>query len=345
MTVKIGIIGYGVIGSIHAKAISQIEDAKLVAVCEGAKDKQERAVADYGVDVHSDYEEMLRRDDIDLINVCTPSGSHSAHGIVAAKAGKHVLVEKPIGITLDKIDNLINICKECKVKLGGVYQKRFDPAIVMLKRALEEGRFGRLVLGSIHLQWYRSQSYYDEDSWRGTWEQDGGCLMNQAIHHVDILQWMMGRVESVYGNIATLTHEMEAEDVAVATLRFRSGALGVIEGTTSVYMGFPGRIEIHGEWGSVIVEGSQIKVWNFKDVEESESKERESNIKEMRTGATSAADIGTELHRLQIEDTIKAIEEDRYPAITGEESRKAVEIVLGIYESARRGEVVKFPLG
>ena len=340
MAVRIGIIGYGVIGSIHAKCISQIENARLVAVCNRSKDRLERAAADHGVDLYSDYEEMLRRDDIDLIDICTPSGLHGDHGIAAAEAEKHVLVEKPIDIRLDKIDKLIRMCKERRIKLGGIFQHRFDPAKLALKRALEEGKFGKLVLGSIHVKWYRDQSYYDKDSWRGTWELDGGCLMNQTIHYVDLLQWMMGPVESVYGNIGTLTHKMEAEDVGTAVLRFRNGALGVIEGSTSVYPGLPERIEIHGERGTVEVEGSRITVWNFKDWEEMES-----NTKEMRTGATEAGDIGIESHRLQIEDMIKAIQADRDPAITGEEARKAVEIVLSIYESARRGEAVKLPLG
>lgn len=339
MAVRIGIIGYGVIGSIHAKCISQIENARLVAVCNRSKEKLERAAADHGVDVYSDYEEMLRRDDIDLIDVCTPSGAHCDHGIAAAEAGKHVLVEKPIDITLDKIDKLIRVCKERGIKLGGIFQHRFDPAKLALKRALEEGKFGKLVLGSIHVKWYRDQSYYDNDSWKGTCELDGGCLMNQTIHYVDLLQWMIGPIETAYGNMATLTHKMETEDVGTAVLRFRNGALGVIEGSTSIYPGLPERIEIHGERGTVVVEGSRIKAWNFKDCEE-----RECDISEVRTGAAKASDIGIEAHRLQIEDMIKAIQEDRDPTITGEEARKAVEIVLTIYESARRGEAVKLPL-
>ena len=340
MVVRIGIVGSGVIGEIHTECISHIKNAKLVAMCDSEKEKIITLKKKYKVDVYTNYEKMLQRDDIDLIDICTPSGMHAEQGIVAAKARKHVLVEKPIDIKLDRIDKLIEVCKEQSVKLGSIFQCRFDPAIIELKRAIEEGKFGDLLLGDVYVKWYREQSYYDKAKWRGTWEMDGGCLMNQTIHYIDLLQWIMGPVDSVYANMATLTHNMEAEDVATATLKFKSGALGVIEGSTATYPGIPERIEIHGEKGSVIVEGSKMRLWKFRDDE----KEICTDTISVNTGANNAAAIEHESHRVQIEDMVKAILEDREPAITGEEARKAVEIVLAAYKSARKEQLVKFPL-
>jgi predicted dehydrogenase len=343
-----GIVGAGMIAHFQGRAVRDLKNAKLIGFCDQIEAAAKRAGEEFGVHWTTNYPEFLARDDIDIISICTPSGTHRDCAVPAAKAGKHVIVEKPLEITLGKCDAIINACRAAGVKLCGIFPSRFSDSSQTVKKALEKGRFGRLTLGDAYVKWWRSQEYYDKGGWKGTRAMDGGgALMNQSIHAVDLLQWFMGPVESVTAATGTLVHErIEVEDTAVATLKFRNGALGVIEGATSVFPGFMKKIEISGDQGSVVLEEEDIKVWQFAKERPEDQKIREELGSKTMTGG-GAADpkaIGHEGHRRQFADFLKALDKGTEPLVNGEEARKAVEIILGIYKAAETGRPVKLPL-
>lgn len=344
-----GIVGCGMIAHFHARAINEVRGAKLVAV-HTSNPAHGRSVAKEvgGCDVHSDLDEMLARDDLDIVNICTPSGAHLEPAVAAARAGKHVVVEKPLEITLSRCDRIIRACDKAGVKLATIFPSRFSEANKVLKAAVDDGRFGRLTLGDTYVKWWRSQEYYDSGGWRGTWELDGGgALMNQSIHNVDLLYWLMGPVRELSAFTDTLTHERIAvEDTAVACLRFESGALGVIEATTTAYPGLLKRVEIHGERGTAIAEQDDILLWDFKPTTARDRAIRRKFAKRIGGGGGAAdpAAISHKGHTEQLKDLVRAIREGRPPAIDGREGRKAIEIVLAIYKSAASGRAVKLPL-
>jgi predicted dehydrogenase len=284
----------------------------------------------------------------DVVTIATPSGAHMEPAVAAARAGKHVIVEKPLDITLKRCDRIIAACDENGVKLSTVFPSRFHEASIELKRAVDTGRFGRLTLGDAYVKWFRTQEYYDSGAWRGTWELDGGgALMNQAIHSVDLLAWLMGPVAEIRAQTATLAHRRIAvEDVAVATLQFASGALGVIEASTAVYPGYLKRLEIHGSDGTAVLEEEDIKVWDF-----ARKLRRDAAIQRMMKkqksgggGASDPAAIGHHGHAKQFRDVLRALRDDRVPAIDGREGRRSVEIILGVYQAAASGRPVCLPL-
>ena len=336
------LVGCGVIAPCHARCISELEDARLAAVCDIVGAKAQKLAETYPADIYIDYHELVHREDIDIVNVLTPSGLHAEVGIAAAKAGKHVIVEKPMDVSLAKADALIEACHQAGVKLCCISQHRFDFAIQDLKQAIASGKLGRLNYCGSYTQWYRSQNYYDSGDWRGTWALDGGgALMNQSIHYVDMLQYVMGPVEEVYAHTAALAHvRIEVEDIAVATVKFRSGAVGVIEGMTLAYPGFCARLEVFGADGGVIIENDQIKDWHLRSGEKYERQPAEAHL----IVGTTSADIWHHSHRRQIADMMQAIWEDREPLSNGPEGRKPLEIVLAIYQSARTHKPVKLPL-
>ncbi len=338
---KIGIIGMGMIGEHHAKAIAEIDEAELIAIQCRTANKGVELSKSLNVTYYPDYMDMVNDKNIDIIDVCLPSGMHMEAAVKAAESGKHVIVEKPIDITLEKADKIINTCKECGIKLGIIFQSRFAIANQKLKDAVTNGELGKIVLGDAYIKWHRPQSYYDSRDWRGTLKGDGGAaLINQSIHTIDLLQWFMGPVKRIYGKIATLTHDIEGEDVGTAVLEFENSALGVIEGSTSVYPGYPQRIEIHGAKGSVITEADEIINWAIEGKEPFKAEEDKGH----GTGASDPMAISFEKHRRQIQDFIDAIKEDREPLVNGEEGRKALEIVIGIYKSSKEGQPVDLPL-
>jgi UDP-N-acetyl-2-amino-2-deoxyglucuronate dehydrogenase len=340
-TLNFAIVGCGVIGPTHARSISHIPGAKLVAVCDIVEEKARRLAENFGIAAYTDYNEMLEREDIDVVNVTTPSGLHAQVGMAAALAGKHVIVEKPIDVTLEKADALIRTCQSAGVKLSTISQHRFDQAIIDLKRAIAENKLGKLNFGGAHTKWYRGQEYYDGDAWRGTWALDGGgALMNQGIHYVDMLQYCMGPVAEVYAYAATRTHvRIEAEDIVVASVRFKSGALGFIEGNTAAFPGFCARLDIYGDDGGVVIEDDRVKDWKLRSCETYQvTAEAGTPI-----SGTSSAYIWEEAHRRQIEDVANAIRTGQPVFIPGEEGRKPLEIILAIYESARTGKPVMIP--
>jgi predicted dehydrogenase len=335
-TIKFAIIGCGNIAPFHAEAIKNIDSAELTAVCDLDKDRAEKLGEQYSVEAFSDFSVMLEKADVDVVNICLPSALHEKCTIEAAHAGKHIIVEKPLDITIEKCDNIIAACELNNVKLAVIYQNRFKKAVSMVENAINEGRFGKLTLADAQVKWYRSQEYYDSADWRGTWEFDGGgTLMNQSIHFIDILQSLMGPVKSISAKCATLAKNIEVEDTAVAILQFENGALGVIEGTTAAYPGMFGRIGIHGSKGSAVIEGEAITYWEFEDKQSGDE-----NVVSSFTLKSSGGDndpnsnFSHEGHKLQIEDMVKAIHKNRKPKIDGCEGRKAVEIIKTIYRSS-----------
>ncbi|HIE43867.1 MAG TPA: Gfo/Idh/MocA family oxidoreductase [Candidatus Omnitrophica bacterium] len=346
------VIGCGVISSWHADAIRAIDEAELRAVCDVAEEKARQMGEKYGVDWYTDYNELFRRPDIHVVNICVPSGLRSEVVVPAAQAGKHIIAEKPLEVTLEKADKITRTARENRVKLAVIFQSRFSDDATLLRKALQEGRFGRLVYGEASLKWYRTQAYYDSGDWRGTWKLDGGgALMNQAIHAVDFLQWMMGEVDSLFAYTGLLAHErIEVEDTAVASLKFKNGALGSIIAMTSAYPGYAKRIEIYGTDGASVLEDDHITVWNFKEEREEDKRIKEEILKrevaksEAMGASSPTAGLSYEPHRRQIVDMIRAIREDTEPLVNGEEGRKSMEIILGIYESSKTGKPVKLPL-
>lgn len=344
MPTGFGIIGCGMIANFHARAIADIADARLVACFNRTAPKAEKLAAEFGGDVYTDLEEMLQRKDLDVVTICSPSGAHLEPCLAAAQAGKHVIVEKPLDVTLARCDAMIAACKQAGVKLATIFPSRFHASSQLLKQAVEAGRFGKLSLGDAYVKWFRTQEYYDSGAWRGTWELDGGgALMNQAIHSVDLLLWLMGPAVEVMGHTATLAHErIEVEDVATATVRFANGALGVIEATTA---GFPGslkKIEISGSTGTAILEEEDIIKWEFLEAAPEDEKLRKEMLGRTKTGGGAAdpAAIGHHAHAALFRDLLEAIRDDRPPAIDGAEGRRSVELILAIYESAKTGKQV-----
>ena len=348
MPIGFGIVGAGMISRFHAKALAEVRGAKLVACADTAPGRAAALAAEVGCRGYDTLEAMLADDEVHAVTIGTPSGAHMDPAVAAARAGKHVIVEKPLEITLKKCDKIIEACDKAGVKLSAIFPSRFHDSSKLMKQAVEAGRFGRLTLGDAYVKWYRTQQYYDSGAWRGTWALDGGgALMNQAVHTVDLLAWLMGPVVEVQAYTATLAHErIEVEDVATATLRFENGALGVIEATTAAFPGYLKRIELHGSAGSAVLEEEDIKHWDFAKKERSDAAVRRqmSATKSTGGGAADPAAIGHHGHTKQFQDFVDAIRKDRTPAIDGHEGRRSVEIILAIYKSAQTGKKISLPL-
>jgi UDP-N-acetyl-2-amino-2-deoxyglucuronate dehydrogenase len=342
-----GIIGCGMIAEFHARAIAEITDATLVTAFSRSPENGAKiaALSTGECVVHDDLDAMLAHPGLDVVCICTPSGAHLEPAIKAAKAGKHVVVEKPLEITVARCDAIIEACHSANVRLCSIFPSRFSQANLALKAAIDSGRFGRLTLGDTHVKWWRTQDYYDSGKWRGTWELDGGgALMNQAIHNIDLLQWLMGEVESVQAITALLVHErIEVEDTAVAAVRFKSGALGVIEAATSAFPGLLKRTEIHGENGSARVEQDDVTLWTFRDSRPGDSEMATPKVAETG-GAADPRAISHAGHRDQLIDFLRAIDTNTPALVDGREGRKAVEIIRAIYQSSRTGRAVTLPL-
>lgn len=341
--VRLGVIGMGFIGMFHCNSIKEVPEAHLTAVADVAKvPNLKKAEEQFNVMSYDNPDDLIARSDIDAITIGTPSGLHGEITVNAAKSKKHVLTEKPIEVSLEKTDQMIKACKDNKVKLGVISQRRWDPGVRELKQAVDSGALGDLILGEAYIKWYRTQEYYDSGGWRGTWKLDGGgCLMNQSVHTVDCLQWIMGPVEEVYAQTALKAHNrIEVEDVAQALLKYKNGALGTIISSTACYPGFEERIEVSGTKGTMEMYKNRIRTREIMG----EEKAATSQAAERGSGAADAQAISNEGHVAQIKDFCRAIIEDRDPFITGEEGRKPLEIILAVYESARMKKPVKLPL-
>jgi UDP-N-acetyl-2-amino-2-deoxyglucuronate dehydrogenase len=331
-----GIIGAGMIADIHAKAIQSLDNAKLIGVCSSNPERARQLAEKYNCKPFLNYGEMLRSAEIDIVTIATPSGNHMEPAIEAARQGKHVLCEKPLEISLERIDQMIQAHEKAGTYLGGIFNFRFHDSVALLKKAVEQGRFGKISYASVQVPWWRNDEYY-QSSWRGTWKLDGGgALMNQSIHMVDMLQYLVGPIHSLQAYTATIGHAIEVEDTATAVVKFKNGALGGIYGSTASFPGHFRRIEITGTRGTAVQVENSIKVWQFAEETEEDKKilERFSAI-EGGGGVADPAAIAYQPHQKNIAAFIQAIEAGRPFEINGVEARKAVEIVLAIYASAR----------
>jgi predicted dehydrogenase len=343
-----GIIGCGAISPFHAEAITHLSDAKLIAVCDTVEERAKSLAEKFDANFcFTDYYKLLETSDINIVNLCLPPSLNEKITLAAAEAGKHVIVEKPMAINLKQADKMITACRNAKVKLGVILPCRFDDDTQRAKRLIEEGKLGKLFLGNAFTNWYRTKEYFETAAWRKTWEgQGGGALMNQAIHAIDLLQWFMGPVKSIYGLIDTAVHSIDVEDLSVAILRFKNNAVGVIEGSTAAYPGFPRKVEVCGEKGTVIikVQGIELVAIIGADMEIHGAFEQDYINKRDMDASSGPVHLTYEFHRRQLEDFISAVRENREPSVNGEEGRKSLEIIRAIYRSSNIGKEVKLPL-
>ena len=336
-----GIVGCGVIGPFHATAIANAEGTYLAAVCDVVEDKAKKLAEDNGgAKVYTDYAEMLKDDEIDIIHVCTPSGMHSDMAVAAAQAGKNILCEKPMDITLPKADAMIEAVDKAGVKMGVIFQRRTYKATQIAREAVQSGKLGKMVLGDCYQKYYRSPEYYLSGEWRGTWELDGGgALMNQGVHGIDAIRYIMGKPKMLFAKADHLVRDIEVEDTACAVIEWECGAFGVIQGTTSVTPGQGCRIELHGEKGTISLADKKITTWKI------EGEEGEPPATDEAPAGDAANDpkaISASGHICQLTDLVQAIKEDRAPMCDGREGRGALEIILATYESSKTGKPVYF---
>jgi UDP-N-acetyl-2-amino-2-deoxyglucuronate dehydrogenase len=339
---KIGIIGAGNISDTHARAAREIDGIEITAIYGYNREKAARLAGLYGGAVYEDLETFLEHKPMDMVMIGSPSGLHAEQGIAAARRGLHVLVEKPIDTTIARTDLLIEECDRAGVKLGVFFQDRAAPDIARLKQLLDAGRLGKPILVSGRVKWYRPPEYYSDSRWRGVFALDGGgALMNQGVHTVDLLLWLMGDVTRVNSKAITALHDIEVEDTVVATLEFANGAIGTLEATTSVYPGYPRRIELTGSEGTIIVEDSQIVAADLRNPgEDMGSIQRGPKNESELARSTSAVVSDVSSHKKVLEDFLQAIETGGKPMCDGHEGRRSVELVLAIYESSHTGEPV-----
>lgn len=337
--INIALIGCGRIAKRHADLLgnNQIKGAKLVAVCDIVTERADKYALQFNVPAFYSINDLLNFSDIDAVAILTPSGLHAEHAILVAKAGKHVIVEKPMALKLEDADEMIKACDTAGVKLFVVKQNRFNVPVVKLREALQANRFGKLILGTVRVRWARDQSYYDNDSWRGTWKYDGGVLTNQASHHVDLLEWMMGDVESVHARAVTALANIETEDTAVATIKFRNGALGIIEATTAARpKDMEGSISILGELGAVEIAGfsvNKIRTWQFLEPIQTDNDVME----KFSVNPPSVYGFG---HQAYYEHVIDCLENESSALVDGLEGRKSLELISALYESVESGREV-----
>ena len=338
--VRVALLGCGRISKNHFEAIERVKGIRLVAVADTDLARAQAVGTERGVPAFASLEALLAAVPSDLVSICTPSGLHPQHGILAANAGRHVLTEKPMGISLAAADELVQACDAAGVQLFVVKQNRLNPAIQLLKRAVDKGRFGRLYMANVTVRWTRPQAYYDAESWRGTWEFDGGALMNQASHYVDLLQWLMGPVESVMAKTATQARRIEAEDSGVAIIKFRSGALGVLEVSVLTFpKNLEGSITLLGETGSVKIGGTavnKVEHWAFAEYDDDD--------KLVETAATAPPSVYGFGHVPYYQNVVTALQGRGKADTDGRAGRKSLELILGIYESAKTGREVPIPL-
>lgn len=336
--VRFGIVGCGRVSRKHLEALTTLENTELVSVCDILPERAKKASEEFGATWHTSIIEMLEKHpEIDVVSILTPSGDHARHSIEAASYGKHVAVEKPMALTPEDAEAMMAACAEHDKRLFVIKQNRYNLPILKLREALEEGRFGKLVMGTVRVRWCRTQEYYDQDEWRGTWSQDGGVLTNQASHHIDMLTWMMGEVDSVFAYTATQLVDIETEDTAAAVLRFSNGAIGIVEATTAVRpKDLEGSITIMGETGTVEIGGfamNEVKVWNFSD-----QKESDEELLQFKENPPNVYGFG---HQRILEHIAAVIRTGKGGAIDGIEGFKSLLLINAMYESMEIGKEVK----
>jgi predicted dehydrogenase len=336
MTIRFALVGCGTIAGKHVQALSRIDAAKIVAVCD-AKPENARALGDsLGVPWFADAASMAEAVEFDVFTIMTPSGAHASQVLDLARFGRHFVIEKPMALRVDDADRMIAACDEAGAKIFVVKQNRYNPPVVATREALDAGRFGKLVMGTVRVRWARHQAYYDQRPWRGTWAQDGGVLTNQAAHHIDMLIWMMGEVESVSAMTATRLADIEAEDTGVAILRFASGALGVIEATTGARpKDLEGSFSLLGEKGAVEIGGfftNELKVWNFADPHPDDA--------DIFARAGTTPSVPAWNLEQYLRGVILALREGRAGLVDGLGGRRSLELINAIYESAETGRTI-----
>jgi len=339
--VRIGLVGCGRISKNHFEAVSKQNDARIVACCDIIEERARQAAVKYDIPFWTTrYEDLLAREDIDLIAICTPSGLHPQHGIMAAEHGKHVLSEKPMGVRLKDADDLIKACDKNKVRLFVVMQNRLNPSVQLAKKAIDEGRFGKIYMIIANVLWARPQEYYDQAQWRGTWEFDGGAFCNQASHYIDLVQWFGGAVESVMARADTLARNIETEDTGVAILKFRKGGLASINVTMLTYpRNLEGSITIIGENGTVRIGGiaaNKILHWDFSKYHDDDRL-----VEETTTYPDSVYGYG---HVAYYRNVINSLKNGENPLTDGREGRKSLEVIEAIYKSNREMKTIVLPL-
>ncbi len=337
-TIGCAVVGAGMIGPTHAQFMSQAEGAALKVVCDLREDRGRPVADQHGADWLADYQDVMRRDDIQVVSICLPTALHLEVARAAAEAGKHVLVEKPIELNLDRARELIETCRRHGVKLGAIFNRRFVFGTRRAHDAVHSGELGRMIVADMLFKSWRPPHYYTDSGWRGTWDKEGGAaLINQGVHGVDLMTWIAGPIVRVQGYARHLRHHhIEADDTTIAVCEYASGALGVIECTTSVYPRQPDRIELHGEKGTILLEDYKIARWQLEDVEQGEPTAEELAL----PGAGKGTSVG---HFLQIQDMVNAIREDREPVITGEDALPSLAVIQAIYEAERTGQAVDVP--
>ncbi|MDW5289606.1 Gfo/Idh/MocA family oxidoreductase [Formosa sp. PL04] len=336
---KFAIIGTGSIAKTHAKCINELPNAELIAVYASSKVRANQAATIFNVPVYIDYNILFSEFEIDIVCICTQSGSHLAPTLAASQSGIHVLCEKPLEISTERATKMIMGCRTHGVTLGCVFQNRYSPDYLEILQVIHKGWLGKLLMGNANINWYRSPEYYSESPWRGTLLGDGGAaLINQGIHTIDLLLHAMGTVKSVYGKVHTMVHQIEGEDTAHALVNFKSGAIGTITAGTSLFPGYPERLEIYGEHGSIILEGGKIIKWHIKGHE----RDVGSTLSDNSSGASDPNAIGYLLHKTQISEFIKAIDHKTQPEINGEEGLNSLALIEGIYKSSKNNIEVQF---
>ncbi|MCQ6264723.1 Gfo/Idh/MocA family oxidoreductase [Fictibacillus sp. WQ 8-8] len=325
------IVGCGFIAKKHAAAIDKIDAARLVAVCDKVPATMEFYKEEYDAEPYTDLQQMLEKEDIDIVCICTPSGFHASIAVQIAEAKKHIIVEKPIAMSIEDTDKIIGACNFNNVKLAVVHPNRFRPVVQELRKILDQGLLGKISHASCIVNWNRNQEYYDQAPWRGTKQHDGGVLMNQAIHNLDLLLWFMGTPKQVFSMEATRFRHIEAEDVSVGIIKFDLGALGTVEASTTVYpKNYEESITIFGEKGTVKIGGTNALYFEHLDIMDMSDNEIE-DLKE----SIKADPWGTPGHQWIIENMVNAINDGREPAVTGEDGKNALKLVLSLYESAK----------
>lgn len=338
--VKFGLVGCGRISSKHVEAIKAHKEAELVACCDTNLSRTEKLGISAGCSYYQDYEAMLdRHTGIDIVSILTPSGYHAQHVIdIARRYQKHIIVEKPMALRLYDADEMIRACDEAGVRLFVVKQNRFNLPVMRVREALLEGRFGRVTMGTVRVRWRRDQAYYDQDDWRGTWALDGGVFSNQASHHIDLLEWMLGEPVSVMAKTATMLVNIEVEDTGVAIIRFKSGAIGVVEATTATRpKDLEGSLSILGEKGTIEVGGfavNQMKTWEFEDGSDEEKQ------RVFITAGENPPNVYGFGHTRYLENVIDSFKNGTKALVDGLEGRKSLELINAIYESAETGKEV-----
>lgn len=333
--IGVALIGCGMIAHIHMTALREISEAKICGVCECRSEVLLNFSNKYNIHSYQSYSKLLEDPEVNTVIITLPPGLHVEYAMKAVDAGKNIIIEKPFDTNIKKAQALIKKCREKKLRLSIIFQNRFTPSARKIKDTLDKGLLGKIILGDAYVKWYRSPEYYKSGPWRGTWDMEGGgALINQAIHTIDLLQWFMGGIKSLVGVVKTSIHKIETEDLGLAIVEYNNNSIGIIEGSTAIVPGFKEKIEIHGEKGTIIFEGGNIKEWKVEGFNEKNYVDEE----KITYGETNSPAISPVNHKAQLQEILQSIINNRDPMVNGEEGLKSLQIICGIYESSKKGK-------